>query len=439
MKYVEPIKSFLLFFLVGLSLTLTIMIWNYKPNHQFIEETVSENYISTEEKQLSDVLKPYRALVRTNDEFKGTTSATYITAIYKYFEKSHANDLTLVNNNLTVEQMNDLMNINNRLMLFSSSEIPLLNFKEILSFNTDDLPEMSFDRIILDWNDVEKDQELTILLLNTNNHTLYRTSIAYHNVQDFVNTLLEPIESFFTYEEVKRSDAISLYTTSLATEAVKYMYYINQDSVDQYKRILFPKENIVQKSSDDTQKIDTYMDNTSIMTVDTEKRILNYVNPSTEGLGDMAMSELLDESFDFVNEHGGFNADYRLANLNVSKHLVDYQLYYQGIPVFGNDIATKISLTWGNYQVHKYRRPYYILEMDIPDEMKIKELSSGIDVIKKNIELNAEIDDLVIGYDLIQNTELNVFQLDPAWYVIRNGVWERVKMDTSGGMPNGLE
>jgi regulatory protein YycH of two-component signal transduction system YycFG len=439
MKYIEPIKSFLLFFLVGLSLTLTIMIWNYKPNHQFIEETVTENYISDEEKEMSDVLKPYRALVRSDDVFKGTTSATYITAIYNYFEKSHANDLTLVNNNLTIEQMNDLMNINNRLMLFSAAEVPLLNFKEILSFHTDDLPEMSFDRIILDWNDIDKDQELTILLLNTNNHTLYRTSIAYLNVKDFVNSLLEPIDSFFTYEEVKRSDAISLYTTSLATEAVKYMYYINQDSVEQYKRVLFPKENIVQKNSDDTQTIDTYMDSTSIMTVDTEKRILNYVNPSAEGLGDMVMSELLDETFDFVNEHGGFNADFRIANLNVSKHLVDYQLYYQGIPVFSNETTTKISLTWGDYQVHKYRRPYYVLEMDIPDEMKIKELSAGIDVIKKNIELDAEIDDLIIGYDLIQNTELNVFQLDPAWYVIRNGIWERVKIDTSGGMPSGLE
>ena len=40
---------------------------------------------------------------------------------------------------------------------------------------------------------------------------------------------------------------------------------------------------------------------------------------------DITPSKLLNESVDFINEHGGYNADYRLSFINRAKHIVDYQ------------------------------------------------------------------------------------------------------------------
>ena len=101
MRYVEPIKSFLLFFLVGLSLTLTVMTLNYTPKHQFIEKSVVEDVITNENKSMKDILKPYRAVVRIEDTLKGTTSTAYMEPVWSYFENVMGTDLILIDNNLS--------------------------------------------------------------------------------------------------------------------------------------------------------------------------------------------------------------------------------------------------------------------------------------------------------------------------------------------------
>ena len=437
MKYVEPIKSFLLFFLVGLSLTLTVMIWNYKPNHQFIEEPSIEDIVIDENKSMKAILKPYRAVARIEDSFKGTTSTSYIESILSYFENVRATDLTLVSNNLSVDQMNELMSSNNRIMFFSSTEVPLQSFMKVLKFETEYLPEMSFDRIIIDWNGLSKNRELTVLLLNTTNQTLYRTFIRNQGENKVLTTFVKPMESFFIYTEIKRPNLLSLYTDVNPVEAVKYMYYMDEIPIEKFKKLLFQHQDIVQQSNE-TATTKMYKDTMSFMTVDTKSRILNYVYPPSEGLADIAPSDLLNESFGFINEHGGYNADYRLSFINASKHIVDYQLYYQGLPVFSTETTTKISTTWGDDQIHKYRRPYYVLEI-IPSEIKIKELPSGIEIVDKHIQSLENVKDLVMGYNLIQNEDLSVFELEPAWFILKENSWERIKLDYIGGMTSGLE
>mgnify|MGYP003444805993 FL=1 len=439
MRYVEPIKSFLLFFLVGLSLTLTIMIWNYKPNHQFIEKSAVENVVTHEIKSVKAILKPYRAVARVEDTFKGTTSTSYIDSILSYFENEQATDLTLVNNNLSIQQINELMSINNRLMLFSSAEIPLQSFINILPFETEDLPEMSFDRIIIDWNNVTKSRELMIFFLNTTNQTLYRTSIRNQGESKVLTKLVEPTKSFYVYTEVKRANFLSLYTPTNSVEAAKYMYLVKDIPIEKFKRILFQDQDIVQFQLSDDTSTTKYNDNLSFMNVDTKNFILNYVYVPSEGLASIAPSMLLDESFSFINEHGGYNGDYRLSLINTAKHIVDYQLYFQGLPVLSAETATKISTTWGDEEVHKYRRPYYVLERDIPSETKVKELPSGVDIAKTYIHSQANVKDLVLGYYLIQNIDLQVFELEPAWFILKENSWERIRFDDIGGMTNGLE
>ena len=438
LKYIEPIKSFLLFFLVGLSLTLTVMIWNYKPNHQVIEKPAVEDALTQESKTMKAILKPYRAVARVEDTFKGTTSASYIESILSYFESVKATDLTLINNNLSVQQINELMTNNNRLMLFSSAEVPLQNFTDILKFETEDLPEMSFDRIIIDWNNVNRNRELTVFLLNTTNRTLYSTVIENQIESTVLTTFVEPTKSFYIYTEIKLANALSVYTVINPVEAVKYMGYMKEIPIEKFKKILFQHQDIIQQY-DENATTKKYNDGMSIMTVDTKNRILNYVYPFSEGLAYITPSRLLNETFDFINEHGGYNADYRLSSINAAKHVVDYQLYYQGLPVFSFETTTKISTTWGDEEIYKYRRPYYVLEMDIPNEMKIKELPSGVEIVEDYFESQSNVKDLVLGYYLVQNLELHVFELEPAWFILRENSWERIKLENIGGMASGLE
>lgn len=442
MKYVEPIKSFLLFFLVCLSLVLTVMIWNYKPNHQVFEETPTEDILIGEPVEITEILKPYRSIIRIEDEFKGSFSTKYFDDIYAYFETVKADDITLVNNFVSFDQINELMYTNNRVTLNLFSEVPLHSFTKILGFESAELPEISFDRIIIDLNNLAKDRELTVLFLNTSNQTLYRTKIENQSENRLKKLFLEGASDLTTFEEMKRPGLLSLFISDEPIEAVKYMYYvndmINEVPIDQFKKTLFQNENIV-KNITENVVTERYMDNMSFMTVDTKNRIINYVYPSSEGIEDILASRLLNETYNYVNDHGGFNSDYRLSTINPEKHLVEYQLFIQGYPVFSSSTTTKISTTWGDSQVHKYRRAYYILERDIPSEMKMKELQSSKKIVETYVNDIDTIKDIVRGYYLYQNEDLGVFELEPEWFVLRDKVWERIKTENIGGIANGLE
>ena len=45
----------------------------------------------------------------------------------------------------------------------------------------------------------------------------------------------------------------------------------------------------------------------------------------------------------------------------------------------------------------------------------------------------------MLGYYLIQNIDLQVFELEPAWFILKENSWERIRFDDIGGMTNGLE
>jgi regulatory protein YycH of two-component signal transduction system YycFG len=437
MKYVEPIKSFLLFFLVALSLTLTVMIWNYKPNHQVIDKELAEDVAIGSPIELQDTMRPYRTLSKIEDMYKGSTSNSFVEKLYGYLNNYTAADLALVNNSLSEEQINDVMRVNNRLTLFYGTEIPLKTFTDILAFESEELPQMSFDRLILDWNDLASDKEINVLFLNTEHKTLYRTSITNQSEGDFKKEFIASIENFLEYEEFEVEAGLSHYVTVNAIESVKYMYYINELSVEQFKEILFPKTKIV-RETDETEFTQKYRDDSSFMTIDTKSRILNYVHPASEGLTQLTAGDLLADSFQYVNDHGGFNADFRVMNINRDKHVIDYQMFYQGLPIFSSETATKITTTWGNDELYKYRRPFYTLEIDIPGEMEIIELPAGKEILPRYLQ-EEPIRDLILGYNLVQNKNLRVFELVPTWFVLKENTWERINLEEIGGIGNGLE
>ncbi len=178
------------------------------------------------------------------------------------------------------------------------------------------------------------------------------------------------------------------------------------------------------------------------MTVDTSSRVINYVYPASESFGEIPTSKLLQDSFEFVNDHGGFTGDYRFKNMNATKHIVEYQLYLQGLPVFSNINSTKISTTWGDNQIFRYRRPYYFLDSNISSEKNIVKLPSGVDMIEtikrsKNIKLES-IDELYLGYYFSQINESG-YTLEPRWFAIINDNWVDLTSEILGGDEYGLE
>ena len=441
MKYIEPIKSLILFFLVLISLLLTLMIWSYKPDYPFTEDPQTDSILIGDQKSINDVIKPYRMLFSTEEGFSGTVSTTAIDSVIQHFNQLKTKNFTFVNASLSAEKMNEMVREPNRMTMFFQSDVPLQTFKSILSLDEIEFDEIVFNRLIIDWNSINETKQVQVFFVSTSNKTVYRVDMEIKNIAEFNELfIVQPKNHFDEYVEQVRDNNLSLYVVASSLEEIQYTYMIEEARPELLKSLLFEDESIVRKNTKGS--IEEYKDSTSLLSIDKETKIMNYVDPATESISVIKPSDLFTYTFDFINEHGGFTDDYRFASMNLQKHVVEYQLYLQNYPVFSTTPSlTRISITWGEDHIYRYRRPYAYLDFDV--EMTIKELDSGVDIIryiKRHPELDlSKIDDIVVGYDLTHNSDSRLFILEPSWFVITGNTSKRIPTEPVGGDEYGLE
>ncbi|MFJ6209711.1 YycH family regulatory protein [Lysinibacillus sp. NPDC092081] len=441
MKYIEPVKSVVLFLLVMLSVVLTFMIWTYTPDYKFIEQTEGKEILIGTPKKMEDVIRPYKAIYRFDKEFTGTVSNGVMQDIMEAFEGWNVLDLMPVNNNLTANSVNEMIRTNNCMTVFFTGEIPYSAFSSIFQFADKELPETTFNRMIIDWSNYNN-KELQVFFISSNNESLMRSRVSLENANQFVRNIIEPAKTYGNFKEVERDGFTSLYVANEKIESAKYTYFIDMQSPDIFKNVLFTEPNNVLRT-DESATTEKYQDGMSLMTVDKNLKSLIFVYPTAESSVRIEPSKLLTDSYEFINEHGGFTADYRYVSTSTSNNQLDYQLYLQGLPVYSDQAVSRITTVWGDNRIFRYKRPYFTLDTDVPSEKEIKELPSGSEIVEKIQKLNnivlSDIDEIVVGYYLTQDqSELNM-TLEPCWFVIRNGVWTKLTPETLGGVKNGLE
>ncbi|WP_107841900.1 YycH family regulatory protein [Metasolibacillus meyeri] len=443
MKYIEHIKSVILFLLIALSMALTFLTWNYKPKYQTIEDIQIEHITLGEQKVLNRVVKPYRLLFKAEEDFTGTVSSEVIDALMDEFSNMEANDLTLINHNLADDKLNEMLRAPNRMTLLFQADIPMPTFASILPFHDNkDIPETTFDRIIIDWSQLTVAGQLQFLFINADNRTLYRSFVKVYDKAAFKRNFIDRAAKLDSYMEIERPGTTSLYVLTNPTEILPYTYSVGTISTDLLKKILFTDPNIVQRNIESAQT-EKYTDGMSLMRLDAQNQSIHYVYPPAESLSPIAASILIKDSIDFLNEHGGITEDYRFAAMNYQKHIIDYRMFFEDLPVYSDTTFTRISTTWGDNRIFRYRRPYYVFDMNLPDDKAAKELASGpqiIEQIQSNLKTDInEIDDLVIGYYLVHDADAQLITLEPNWFMLTESGWERLTPERSGGAEYGLE
>lgn len=415
---------------------LTFSIWSYTPPYQVIEDSQVEQITVGEQKDLRQVLKPYRLLVNENENFSGTITDSVMDEVMESFSNLRASELRFVQSNLTEEKINSMIRTGNRMTLFFSTEVPMNTFRSILEFTQDELPEVSFNSLIIDWSKFNQTRALQLLFVSEKNRTLYSTELSLSD-EHFNATFKDAVRQSIPYEEITRTNRLSLYVPVDPIELVQFTYYIDEISPETFKELLFNDPNIVQKNieSVDSSK---YTDGMAFMTSDTNTKTINYVYPASESIGDIKESILLQDSFDFINDHGGLTGDFRFVYMNARNHITEYQLFLEGVPVFSSATSTRITTTWGDKQIFRYKRPYYLLEMDITSEKAIRTLPSATELVQSIQNVN-DIDDIVIGYYLKKNDNELLYTLEPSWFVIDDGSWTRLTTESMGGAEYGLE
>lgn len=417
------------------------MIWNYSPHLETIEETQVNKTLIGEEKRTKDVLKPYRLLIRENDTWTGTNFSE-IDEVMGILSSWQGDELRYVQSNLTEEKINSMVDTNGRMTFFFQAEVPIGMFSSVLPFSQKELPEMTFNRLIMDWSKLEESHILQLFFVSEKNRTLYSTNVSLMKTY-FDSTMSKIAKDFQAFQEIEREGAVSLYVPANALELVQYTYYIDEIPSDDFRNILFNDPSIVKKNNETADSL-KYTDGMSLMTVDTKHKTINYVDPAAESIIEIPASRLLYDSFDFINDHGGINGDFRYVSMSVPKHITEYQLFLEGLPVYSNITSTRITTTWGDHDIFRYKRPYYLLAMDITSEKVTRQLPSGPDIVdliqySNRIQLE-KVDDIVLGYYLSQNTNFLLYTLEPSWFVISEGSWKRLTPDMLlGGVGYGLE
>ncbi|MGE7676233.1 YycH family regulatory protein [Lysinibacillus sp. NPDC094403] len=439
MKYIEPVKSVVLFLLVMLSVVLTFIIWTYTPDYKFIEQTEGKEILVGPQKKMEDVIRPYKAIYRFDKEFTGTVSNGVMEDIMEAFQGWNVLDLMPVNTNITADSVNEMIRTNNCMTVFFTGEIPYSAFNSIFQFSDKELPETTFNRMIIDWSNYNN-KDLQVFFISSNNELLMRSHVSLENANQFVRNIIEPAKTYGTFKEVERDGFTSLYIANDKIESAKYTYFV-EEKPELFKNVLFTNLNNVLRT-DESATTEKYQDGMSRMMIDSKLKSLTYVYPAAESSVRIEPSKLLTDSFEFINEHGGFTSDYRYVSTSTTNNQLDYQLYLHGLPVYSDQAINRITTVWGDNRIFRYKRPYFSFEKDISAEKERKELPSGSEIIEKIQKLNnvdlSDIDDVVVGFNLTHN-QSTIVTLEPCWFVIRNGISTKLTPELLGGVKNGLE
>lgn len=440
MKYVEPIKSIILTFLILLSISLTLIIWSYEPDYEFLEDPEVQQVTIGEEKDLRDIVRPYKAIYHVNEKLYGTLSIKTLDESIDLLASLDIGNIRVAQENATAQNINQLMNSKNQIVLYFNTTIPLETFNTVLSFNQNNIENVQFDRIVLNIRNIKETQTVELRFINTKTNIIYRAAATIGDEQQVNETINSLVKSSFEYSEITRNNQLSLYLPKNNMDVIQFTYFIDEIPQNLLTSALFMDASILQKTVEGS--LEKYIDGMSLMTFDTKLKTMNYVNAQAESSSEEPAAKLVNDTFTFVNDHGGFNADFRLNAIDPSQKLVDYQLFFQGYPVYSTTTLTRISTTWGDNRLFRYRRPYYELDTDITTEKTIKQLLSGSQVtelMQQQIADTTGVEDVTIGYLLVQDQNTGLFILEPNWFAVNGNTWTRIAPPNEGGVNIGLE
>lgn len=440
-KHLELIKTVVLILLVLLSMTLTFLIWTFTPKYPTIEQKPTVDISISKKSQITDVIKPYKLLFNFEEGLKGTADPADIEKVVSEVRNWLISDFKLVDDNFDRDNLDMSIREKNRFTLFFPAEVPLSVYSNALNIEEYKIPEITFDRMIFEWKD--SNAVMTIFLLSKKNNMLYTAKANIVDILKFEQTVLAKGANLSDYVELRPGKAPFIVVPVDKPEILRNTYSQGEISPSRFRDALFRDPNSVKRSKVEVN-LNEFQDDRAIMTINTLSKDLDYVHPTSKSNELAIPSDLLFNTFDFINEHGGWTEDYRFTYIDPLSRYVEYQLYVNGTPVFSDtSTTTKMKLTWGKEQIYRYMRPYYTLDSSLPSETEIKVLPSGFEVGEMLIE-SKEIDfsiveEIITGYYMKHDRENNLFMLEPCWYYLINDNWIRFSPEQFGGEMIGLE
>lgn len=441
LKYLEHVKSVALFVLIMLSLALTFTIWTFTPSLQEIE-TPTQVDVSIGDKRTADqVVRPVKVLYHYEDEVTGTFSQANIEMMLETIQQWEITDVQLFEEEAGTDVLKQYLQEPERTVLYYPGAVPFPVFDVIMDITDNNLPESTFNRVVVEWG-TEDNPDAVIYFINTGSGRIYEAQVSETELTEFRGDYVQQAEEYDHYVTDSRIGQLPVYVPEDPIEQTSFDYLLDETPASTFADAIM--DNPAAEFAGDLQSEEFTDDSGAIMRELYGQKSINYVQPKAETSDPAIPSDLVFNSINFVNEHGGWTDQYVYFGMKSVNQQISYQLFFEGSPVFSNTTAVSLDVEWGLSdgieQAFRYSRPTYLL--DSVAETRTIEMVSGEAVLDAVSRLDMDlstIEEVTIGYELTRSEDDQLITFQPAWYYKANGKWTRLSDESVGGVKLGLE
>lgn len=448
---IERVKSVVLTVLIFTSLVLSGLLWYRSPN---VEEINRNDYIPQqligETRQLEELVKPRSVVYHPGDgshfmSFSGDDVYDSITASLPEWQLTNIEKKTIT----TAEWESVLQELPGWELRFPTS-IPASLFSERLVPGLNLAEEVRIDRL---WVYRQQD-DLSVLLISDIDNRIFESDLVstgedvFEQTQELgllkVKPVKERIVSANPYEPVKMSIN---YFPEKALTMPEWKAPLQEIDVEQMKNVLFLDPSLVRTVSDAEEGVVVMQDGSRTVRYDDTNDMLYYQNNKMK-LEAKPIDFDLQETVQFMNNHGGWMADHRLVEVVGAEsedraNRYGFRLIKDGLPVYDkgdqNRYGTFVALESKGGHVLRYDRSLHFTAED--EYAKSSPVAGGPLALERLIaEFDmADVRDMFPAYR-IQKKDDGLTYI-PGWRIqFSNGdeTWFEAR-DDEGGEGRGLE
>jgi regulatory protein YycH of two-component signal transduction system YycFG len=447
----EKIKSIVLTMLVAMSIFLTWNLWTYQPQYNEIESTEAFDVSIGKERKKLELIKPYKVFYNHGNKISGSQDSDEIDTVLYEMSSWRLVDTKDVSNQFSYGELEELIHSPKKINLIFPDSIPLSLYKNIIKFDENSIPKSSFNRIIIDMDINSSSYGIVYFVLygEENEKVVVESKVDIDKLETLEKKFVQKAiysDSYAEYFKFKVNNRKTILLPVKAGEYYNYKYSTEQLNAEDFVKALFKDPSNVSHNSTGSEK--TYRDSFSLMKVNDDYSTLSFVTPGVDAATNLSGELLIENSIQFVNEHGGWTDQFKLFSLSRAESKIEYRMFLYDFPVFSDVYGmTEIAQTWGSDTIHQYQRPFYQLGNDYSSifELVKVQLPSGYTVQQALVESDMDLDyveDIAIGYKLTRdstNKDILLYDFKPSWYYKYSGSWLRLPLDEVGGIENGLE
>jgi regulatory protein YycH of two-component signal transduction system YycFG len=420
----ESLKTIFLVILVFFSLFQSWVLAYRVPAFDTIGPT---NYLKPEklgdEKKIGDIINPYRVVYHHGDGLHAVVLPT--TSYYQMVVQS-----------LTRRSFDPIREIQPENMewkaLYEATPSIEIHFEAGLSFSAlskwttiSRLPstEIHVDRIWIYYD--ESSQEIRTLFISDQAQKVFlaETDYSHDDLKRYL-TIGRHLPSYTMIETSLTRGKIprGYYLPNEPEEVIQYRLFYQPFTGDQMKSVLFVDPSIIRQVQERDGSV-IYTDGSRGLQIRPDKRWFTYNAPvpPSEKRNDDSGEDRMITAIQFVNQHGGWNGEYRVAHIpkrddDVENYL--FRQYYGSYPIFemGRPEFSLLELQLVDGVVSTYNRS--LITMDKVIEERVGQTADKTVLI-------ATLDSLGIAPDEIQNVRLayqskisnEYVDLVPVWIV----------------------